>query len=228
MLTRDEHVKRLQAFEVDRLLKLVDLEARKHHDGHWTLLSFTTGYKVAFGTPDMQSYGQPSDGYHELQSMPAATTVKDALIVALVEHKTFAEYYEAKGPPWWYTTPHPDEEEWAPIPALPGLKWLEKRANFPPTREGLLLCPVCQFEYTHLALCFVNQLGETVLITGTGVRQDTLGGASWHGSIIKIQAYCEYGHQFQITLQFHKGSVCVSHQRLNDCETAHTEELRRR
>ena len=39
--------------ELGYLLGIVDSIAKKHYSGHFTIFSFTTHYKVVFGTPDL-------------------------------------------------------------------------------------------------------------------------------------------------------------------------------
>ena len=51
MLTTEEHAALLRSFAVDRLLKLVTLEAKRRHDGHVTIVALTTHYQVVFGPP---------------------------------------------------------------------------------------------------------------------------------------------------------------------------------
>jgi hypothetical protein len=87
MLTPKEHRQALRAFEVDRLLKMFTIEAKKHHDGHYTIFSFTTGFKAAFGTPDLDS----SLGREEVDSLPTFRTLKEALIEALVSEPCFGD-----------------------------------------------------------------------------------------------------------------------------------------
>ena len=96
MLTPAEHTKLLRAFEVDRLIKLVTLEAKRLHDGHFTIFAFTTHYKVAFGTPD---FDMDTLAHAQLQKMPGFTTLKEALIAALVAGKEFDDYFHHH--PWW-------------------------------------------------------------------------------------------------------------------------------
>ena len=96
MLTPADHTKLLRSFEVDRLLKLVTLEAKRLHDGHYAIFAFTNGYKVAFGTPQVY----PLNGgtaWYQLQEMPASPTLKDALIAALVAGKDFFDYFDGNG-----------------------------------------------------------------------------------------------------------------------------------
>ena len=100
MLTPEAHAAHLRVFEVDRLIKLVALEAKQHHDGHYTILSFTSGYKVAFGIPDMLPWGGGC-GYAQVATMTQYPTLKEALIAALVTGKTFAEYFTGDPATWW-------------------------------------------------------------------------------------------------------------------------------
>lgn len=84
-MNKDEHRRLLSSFEVDRLLKILAIEAKKHSGGHFTILSFTTHYKVAFGTPDL--YG--GQGYEQVGAMRGREKLKDAVIDALVEARDF-------------------------------------------------------------------------------------------------------------------------------------------
>jgi hypothetical protein len=49
VLTKEEHAALLRSFAVDRLLKLVTLEAKRLHDGHVTIVALTTHYQVRLG-----------------------------------------------------------------------------------------------------------------------------------------------------------------------------------
>jgi len=89
VLTKEEHATLLRSFEVDRLLKLVTLEAKRLHDGHFTVFALTTQYKVAFGAPDLDG----GTGRPQLAAIPGAPTLKEALIAALVEGKDFDDYF---------------------------------------------------------------------------------------------------------------------------------------
>jgi hypothetical protein len=108
MLTRKQPQQLLQSFDVEHLLDLLEHEAKKSYDGHYTLFSFTTGYKVAFGTPDIVPCGT-SKAYAQLAEMPGFPTRKDAIIAALVSPKTFADYFDGCPEVWWaarYTPEH--------------------------------------------------------------------------------------------------------------------------
>jgi hypothetical protein len=91
------------------------------------------------------------------------------------------------------------------------------RTDFPTCSADGMLCPVCGFHCTHLTACTVNQLGEVTTIRGTGTTMHVLPASPARGSRIDIEAYCEEGHRFTITLRFHKGSVYVTTTRLQDC-----------
>ena len=85
MLTKEEYAALLRSFAVDRLLKLVTIEAKRLHDDHVTVFAFTTGYQVAFGTPALDH----GNGRSQLAALPSAPTLKEALVTALVEGKDF-------------------------------------------------------------------------------------------------------------------------------------------
>jgi hypothetical protein len=91
MLTPTEHAELLRGFDTQNLLGLVEHAARAAHDGHYAIFSFTTGYKVAFGTPQVYPFNAGT-AYAQLQMMPDFPTLKDALIAALVTGKTFDAY----------------------------------------------------------------------------------------------------------------------------------------
>ena len=97
---RTEQHQQLQSLPLESLLKLLTIEAKKSHDGHYTIFAFTTGYKVALGTPDMTPWGA-SKVYAQLAEMPAFPTLKDAVIAALVSEKTFADYFDSCPQAWW-------------------------------------------------------------------------------------------------------------------------------
>ena len=61
------------------------LHARKNYDGHFTVFSFTTGYKAAFGTPDLDS----GEGRSQLLKLQVYPKIKDALINAMITEKDF-------------------------------------------------------------------------------------------------------------------------------------------
>ena len=83
----------LEPLDLDALLSVLTFEARRWHDGHFTIMAFTTEYKVTLGTPNLLrgSYDPTAPDlvggtYKQIWEMPGFPTLKDALIHALVEH----------------------------------------------------------------------------------------------------------------------------------------------
>jgi hypothetical protein len=77
------------------------LEAKKTHGGHSTIFLFNAGYKVAFGTPEINPPGCRQQGYAQLWEMSHAPTLKEAIIAALVCGKTFYDYFDGDPEAWW-------------------------------------------------------------------------------------------------------------------------------
>jgi hypothetical protein len=100
MLTPEEHATRLRSCEVDQLLELMTLEAKRLHDGHYTIFSFSTHFKVAFDTPDVSPYST-GQAYAQLAEMPGFPTLKEALIAALLSAKTFTDFFDGDPEEWW-------------------------------------------------------------------------------------------------------------------------------
>ncbi len=46
----------------ENILRIITIYANKHFDGHFTLMSFTSGYKFMFGTPDLDRR-RPTTGF---------------------------------------------------------------------------------------------------------------------------------------------------------------------
>ena len=89
--------------DVEHLLTLVTVEAKRLHDGHYAIFSFTTGYKVVFGTPDLDS-GQ---GRSQLAAMPSFPTLQEELLAALVAGKACEASCTAPGTlRGWHPRPH--------------------------------------------------------------------------------------------------------------------------
>jgi hypothetical protein len=73
VLTTEEHATLLRSLAVDRLLQLVTLEAKHRHDGHVTIIAFSTHYQVAFGPPTL-SPGAAGGAYAPRAEMPGIIT----------------------------------------------------------------------------------------------------------------------------------------------------------
>ena len=63
------------------LVHLAEEIARKRADGHLTLLRFTTGWKVALRTPDLDSRA----GRHEIAALSAYPTLEAALEAFVID-----------------------------------------------------------------------------------------------------------------------------------------------
>ncbi len=59
----------------ESVFEAIRLIGDKFYDGHFTIMKFTTGYRVSFG-------GQP-DGREDIQQMPAGDTLGEAIVAAL-------------------------------------------------------------------------------------------------------------------------------------------------
>jgi hypothetical protein len=66
-------------------LHQLDVEAQRTHDGHYTILAFTTGYKVAFGTPELYA----GWGYDRVLQMPSYSDLAEAIREAILHHICF-------------------------------------------------------------------------------------------------------------------------------------------
>jgi len=65
--------------------------------------------------------------------------------------------------------------------------------------DGMLLCPKCGFEYTHLD-------SQTYVLSG---GDDYIARAKVRGDVIILPGSCESGHRFRICLGQHKGHTYV-------------------
>jgi hypothetical protein len=81
-----------------QLLDAVCEIARENHDGHYTIMSFTTGYRIGFGTPDLDvgfgknQFGEESEGRKYIRSVPHIKTMFDSLIYAIMYEPVFGEF----------------------------------------------------------------------------------------------------------------------------------------
>lgn len=65
--------------EVARLLEMAEYRAAQRYDGHLTIMRFTTGWKVMFGTPDLDG----GTGRDEVADLTGYPTLAIALRVLL-------------------------------------------------------------------------------------------------------------------------------------------------
>ena len=71
--------------DLTTIFNLVMGIARQHHDGHFTLLSFTTGFKCAFGTPNLDT----GEGRSQVLELKTHKTLEEALVDALLNRQSF-------------------------------------------------------------------------------------------------------------------------------------------
>lgn len=69
--------------ELVKLLQWAETIAEDDYDGHLTIMRFTTGWKSAFGTPNLDGAG----GRESVEQVPGFKTLDESL-QHLVEHKT--------------------------------------------------------------------------------------------------------------------------------------------
>ena len=71
----------LEKLNNEELLDVLSEFAKENHDGHFTIFSFTTVFKVVFGTP----YIMPlSKAYEKLFNLPTGETIREAVIRAIL------------------------------------------------------------------------------------------------------------------------------------------------
>jgi hypothetical protein len=71
------------------LLDAVIEIATENYDGHVSLLTFTTGWKVIFGTPD--DLGYPGKQRDQLHGIPGFMSLDDALLYAIAYKPEWVE-----------------------------------------------------------------------------------------------------------------------------------------
>jgi hypothetical protein len=64
------------------LVDIVDQVAKAKHDGHFTVMRFTTEWKAVFGTPDLGNSAVRT----KLQGTPGYSTLQEALTMLLIHH----------------------------------------------------------------------------------------------------------------------------------------------
>lgn len=66
----------LDNLNLPELLAIAEYVAEKHHDGHLTMLRFTTHWKCMFGTVDLTG----GDGRDQVGALQGAPTLREALL----------------------------------------------------------------------------------------------------------------------------------------------------
>lgn len=74
------------------LLAQAQAYADLHHGGHLTIFKFTSGWKVAYDTPEMTGSGEAAwDGYLQVESLTNYGRLDDALAALLAERVAFRD-----------------------------------------------------------------------------------------------------------------------------------------
>jgi hypothetical protein len=86
-MKRKPTVATLEAMGLPALWGMMEAIAYKEHDRHYTIMAFTTGYKVAFGTPNLDN----GKGRRQVIGCPISETLNDAIIRAIIAEDTWEE-----------------------------------------------------------------------------------------------------------------------------------------
>lgn len=66
--------------KLEFLMKLAIHFSKDSHDGHFTVMKFTTGWKAVFGTPDFTRNQKDAEGtYIQIAKMNSHKTIEGAL-----------------------------------------------------------------------------------------------------------------------------------------------------
>lgn len=76
-------------FPLENLMQELQEMSNKLHDGHYSIFKFTTGYKVAFGTPELFGY----TGRFQVQLLPNFKTLNQAIEFAVMWNVNFESIY---------------------------------------------------------------------------------------------------------------------------------------
>jgi uncharacterized protein involved in tellurium resistance len=80
-----------------QLIEAVQEVAKENHDGHFTIMAFTTGYRIGFYTPNVDvgmgkaKLGGLSEGRELMNTVPHIRTLKNALVYAIMYEPVFGE-----------------------------------------------------------------------------------------------------------------------------------------
>lgn len=67
--------------DLNTLFDILEEMTKKEADGHITIMKFTTGWKVAFSTPDLIS----GNGYEQIHKLKQYDTLEEAIKDLLIE-----------------------------------------------------------------------------------------------------------------------------------------------
>jgi hypothetical protein len=85
LLNAKEKLIQLVDCSLDDVVNLVEIHAKHYHDGHFTVMSFTTGVKAMFGTVDLDTgYGREA-----VNNLPAYSDTHIALCYLLANDENY-------------------------------------------------------------------------------------------------------------------------------------------
>jgi hypothetical protein len=71
-----------------------------------------------------------------------------------------------------------------------------------------IVCPECGYNYVHIDSVMIGQEKASILVSCNAARTiPNKGKTGRRGSAIRIPMWCEEGHRFAVTMQFHKGQT---------------------
>ena len=70
--------------DTETLLSILEAEANRVTDGHYTIMKFTTSFKVVFGTPDLHT----GMDYERIWLQGGQPSLREAIIDTLVSRKS--------------------------------------------------------------------------------------------------------------------------------------------
>lgn len=79
LYSNKQKLEQLLHSSMDEVINVVEVHAREFYDGHFTVMSFTTGVKAMFGTVDLDT----GCGRYDLLQLPAYPDAHIALSFAL-------------------------------------------------------------------------------------------------------------------------------------------------
>ncbi len=71
--------------DIATLLRIINLEAARNHDGHFTLMAFTTHFRSAYGTPGTTS----EEGRRRIERVPYFTSLTESLVNMIIKKPVF-------------------------------------------------------------------------------------------------------------------------------------------
>jgi hypothetical protein len=83
--TPGRFIEESEKFSLDEIELVFEAIAALEYDGHYTLLRFTSGYKAAFGSPDLRT----RFGAEQVLKLKLFSKAKDAMVAAIADRIDF-------------------------------------------------------------------------------------------------------------------------------------------